>query len=103
MTNIIHHSLKKVNFKLKKVNYHIKTQVYLVLLHFALLCFIDITFFTNQMFLAKLHRARLIFQQILLTCVSVSHFVNSHSTSDIFIMMLSLMVSVISNYGRMQT
>lgn len=78
-------------------------QVYLVLLHFALLCFTDITFFTNQMFLAKLHRARLFFQQILLTCVSVSHFVNSHNTSDIFIMMLSVMVSVISNYGRMQT
>ena len=43
MINIIHHSLKKVNFKLKNVN-HIKMQVYLILLHFALLCFIDTAF-----------------------------------------------------------
>ena len=91
MINIIHHSLKKVNFKLKNVN-HIKMQVYLILLHFALLCFIDITYFTNQMFLAKLHRARLFFQQILLTCVSVLHFGNFDSISNFFMIVFVMLI-----------
>ena len=44
-------------------------QTYLILLHFTLLCFADISFFTNRKFVATLHQASLpapFFQQRLL-------------------------------------